>query len=126
MLESTNKAREASIAIAALLVLIGGVCRHIKTSLQNLLQWFAVGERLERLLQRGLATRDELAWKLLRNLAGEPCSRPVVGPHHTCSQLSCSQSSDMGILSSGSIPQMRQLAKLQPLVRVGRSLSTST
>lgn len=27
------------------------------------------GERLDRLLQRALATADELAWKLLRNLA---------------------------------------------------------
>jgi hypothetical protein len=35
-----------------------------------LLQWFHEGERLERLLQRALATADELAWKLLRNLSG--------------------------------------------------------
>jgi hypothetical protein len=32
-------------------------------------QWFNEGERLQRLLQRALATADELAWKLLRNLA---------------------------------------------------------
>jgi hypothetical protein len=34
-----------------------------------LLQWFCEGERLERLLKRSLAAADELAWKLLRNLA---------------------------------------------------------
>lgn len=33
------------------------------------LQWFAGGEKLERLLKRSLATGDELAWKLLHNLA---------------------------------------------------------
>jgi hypothetical protein len=32
-------------------------------------QWFCEGERLERLLKRSLAAADELAWKLLRNLA---------------------------------------------------------
>ncbi|WIA24018.1 hypothetical protein OEZ85_013641 [Tetradesmus obliquus] len=32
-------------------------------------EWFCEGERLERLLRRSLAAADELAWKLLRNLA---------------------------------------------------------
>jgi hypothetical protein len=33
------------------------------------LQWYCTGERLERLLRHSLATGDELAWKLLHNLA---------------------------------------------------------
>eukprot|EP00775_Hariotina_reticulata_P002316 gene2316-2624_t len=32
-------------------------------------EWYCTGERLDRLLRRSLATGDELAWKLLHNLA---------------------------------------------------------
>lgn len=35
----------------------------------SFLQWYCTGERLDRLLRRSLATGDELAWKLLHNLA---------------------------------------------------------
>lgn len=79
----SSKLRFLATRAATMSLLRRVSCRSLETPTALLLlccrglvlQWFHEGERFERLLQRALATADELAWKLVRNLAGEPRMR---------------------------------------------------
>ncbi|KAF6257067.1 kinesin-associated protein-domain-containing protein [Scenedesmus sp. NREL 46B-D3] len=108
------------------------------------LLWFCEGERLERLLARSLAASDELAWKLLRNLAGSGAGAvagrllvhargmvallqsPTTGPElfvevlgtlaAACDALS-SSSQDGGSSSGGSLGQLLPVDELLRLLQ---------